>query len=99
MCSVGRRTAGGAGANLLTGQHGDAPVEGSFVGGANMRNRIYTFSGCGVPGRGMAQISSPNASVLVLGRALIYSDRDLPTAYDLSKQIQLSPLGRWQPEP
>jgi hypothetical protein len=35
----------------------------------------------------MMQISSPNNSVLVLGRVLVYSDSDLPTAYDLSKQI------------
>ena len=40
----------------------------------------------------MTQISSPNNSVLVLGRVLVYSDSDLSTAYDLSKQIQLTPL-------
>jgi hypothetical protein len=37
---------------------------------------------------------SPNNSVLVLGRVLIYSDRDLPSAYDLAKQIRFTPL--WQ---
>jgi hypothetical protein len=42
--------------------------------------------------QGMKQISSPNNSVLVIGRVLAYSDSDLPTAYDLSKQIQLTPL-------
>ena len=42
--------------------------------------------------QGMAQISSPNNSVLVLGRVLVKSDSDLPTAYDLTKQIQLTPL-------
>lgn len=41
---------------------------------------------------GMIQIASPNNSVLVLGRILVYSDSDLPTAYDLSKQIQIMPL-------
>ena len=41
---------------------------------------------------GMTQIASPNKSVLVLGRVLVESDRDLPTAYALSKQIQLTPL-------
>lgn len=41
---------------------------------------------------GMTQISSPNNSVLVLGRILVYSDSDLPTAYNLAKQIQLMPL-------
>jgi hypothetical protein len=42
--------------------------------------------------QGMKQLSSPNNSVLVLGRVLVYSDSDLSTAYDLSKQIQLTPL-------
>jgi hypothetical protein len=32
--------------------------------------------------------------VLVLGRVLVYSDRDLPTAYGLAKQIQLAPLSQ-----
>ena len=44
-----------------------------------------------VPG-GMTQISSPDNSVLVIGRVLVYSDRDLPTAYGLAKLIQLAPL-------
>jgi hypothetical protein len=30
--------------------------------------------------------------VLVLGRVLVENDRDLATAYELSKQIQLTPL-------
>jgi hypothetical protein len=46
---------------------------------------------------GMTQISSPNNSVLVIGRMLVYSDSDLSTAYDLAKQIQLTPLSGWQP--
>jgi len=49
-----------------------------------------------VPG-GMTQISSPNNSVLVVGRVLVYSEDDLSTAYDLSKQIQLTPLSDLQP--
>jgi hypothetical protein len=47
--------------------------------------------------RGMAVISSPNDSVLVLGRVFVASDSDLPTAYALSKQIQLVPLTTRQP--
>ena len=42
---------------------------------------------------GMTQISSPNNSVLVVGRILVYTDSDLSTAYDLSTQIQLAPAG------
>lgn len=40
----------------------------------------------------MSQISSPNNSVLVIGRVLVDNDSDLPIAYQLAKQIQLSPL-------
>ena len=41
---------------------------------------------------GMTRIASPNNSVLVLGRVLVYRDSDLPTAYGLAKQIHLTPL-------
>ncbi len=60
----------------------------------------YLISGPGWKGavpQGMAQISSPNNSVLLLGRVLVESDSDLPTAYGLSKQIQLTPLSQWPP--
>jgi hypothetical protein len=43
---------------------------------------------------GMKQISSPNNSVLVVGRVFVESDRDLPTAYNLAKQIRLTPLNQ-----
>ena len=46
---------------------------------------------------GVTQISSPNNSVLVFGRVLVESDSDLSAAYDLSKQIQLTPISGWQP--
>ena len=39
----------------------------------------------------MKQISSPHNSVFVIGRILVYSDSDLPTAYALTKQIQVVP--------
>ncbi len=40
----------------------------------------------------MTQIASPHNSVLVFGRVFVESDSDLPTAYGLAKQIQLTPL-------
>jgi hypothetical protein len=43
---------------------------------------------------GMKQISSPNNSVLVIGRVFVERDSDLSTAYGLAKQIQLTPLNR-----
>ena len=57
----------------------------------------YLITGPGWQGAapsGMTQISSPNNSVLVIGRVLVYSDSDLSTAYGLAKQIQLTPLNR-----
>jgi hypothetical protein len=60
----------------------------------------YLITGPGWKGQvpdGMKQIASPNNSVLVIGRVLVESDSDLPTAYDLSKQFQLTPLSQLQP--
>jgi hypothetical protein len=60
----------------------------------------YLITGPGWKGQvpsGMTHISSPNNSVLVLGRVLVENDSDLSIAYDLSKQIQLTPLSGWQP--
>jgi len=56
----------------------------------------YLISGPGWRGsvpQGMTRISSPNNSVLVLGRTLVESDADVSAAYALSKQIHLTPLG------
>ncbi len=60
----------------------------------------YLISGPGWKGavsQGMTQISSPNNSVLFIGRIFVESDSDLPTAYGFAKQIQLMPLSHWQP--
>jgi hypothetical protein len=40
----------------------------------------------------MFALVSPDNSVLVIGRVLVYSDTDVSTAYKLAKQIQLTPL-------
>ena len=52
----------------------------------------------GTAPQGMKQISSPDNSVLVIGRVLVESDSDTPTAYYLAKQIQLTPLSQWKPD-
>lgn len=57
----------------------------------------YFITGPGWKGaapQGVKQISSPNNLVLVLGRTLVESDSDLPTAYSLAKQIQLTTLNQ-----
>jgi hypothetical protein len=60
----------------------------------------YLITGPGWKGQvpaGIKQIASPDNSVLVIGRILVYSDSDLPTAYSLAKQIQLTLLNQWKP--
>jgi hypothetical protein len=42
--------------------------------------------------QGMGRVSPPNNAVLILGRALVESDSDVPVVYALTKQIQLKPL-------
>jgi hypothetical protein len=41
----------------------------------------------------MKQIASPDNSVLIVGRILVYGDSDLSTAHGLASQIQLTPFG------
>ncbi len=43
---------------------------------------------------GLTQISSPNNSVIVIGRVFVENDSDLPIAYGLAKQVQLVPLNQ-----
>jgi hypothetical protein len=55
----------------------------------------YLISGPGWKGtvsRGMSQIAAPNKSVLVVGRVMVESESDLSTAYEIAKQIRLTPL-------
>jgi hypothetical protein len=56
----------------------------------------YLLTGPGWTGtvpEGMTRISSPNRSVLAIGRVFVENDSDLPTAYGLAKQIRLVPFG------
>lgn len=41
---------------------------------------------------GMTQIAAPHNSALVIGRVFVESGSDLATAYELAKQMQLTPL-------
>jgi hypothetical protein len=57
----------------------------------------YLISGPGWKGtvpQGMTQIASPHNSAGVIGRVMVESDSDLPTAYGLASQIQLTRLSR-----
>jgi hypothetical protein len=42
----------------------------------------------------MARISSPNNSVVVIGRVFVANDGDLSIAYAIARQIQLVPLSQ-----
>jgi hypothetical protein len=46
----------------------------------------------GTVAQGLKQISSPHHSVLVIGRALVLSDKDVEAAYALTQQVQVAPL-------
>ncbi len=74
-------------------------VDFAYVGTRTTGTQVgdYLITGPGWNGtvpQGLKHISSPNNSVLVLGRVLVENDSDLSTAYGLSKQIQLTPLIR-----
>jgi hypothetical protein len=59
------------------------------------RTGDYLITGPGWQGQvpsGMEQVPSPNNAVLILGRVFVENDSDVPTAYGLAKQIQLTPL-------
>lgn len=72
---------------------GDASYVGQRTTGTQAGD--YLLSGPGWTGNlpaGTTQLSFSDNSVLVEGRVLVYNDSDLTTAYNLSKQIQLTPL-------
>ncbi|MBO0810991.1 MAG: DUF1254 domain-containing protein [Microlunatus sp.] len=57
----------------------------------------YVFSAPGWNGsipEGMTGIALPGRSALVVGRVFVASDSDIPAAYGLAKQMQLSALGQ-----
>ena len=59
----------------------------------------YLITGPSWKGRlpnGLQRVSSPNNSVLVVGRVFVENDSDLPTAYRLAQQIQLTAFSQWQ---
>jgi hypothetical protein len=59
----------------------------------------YLITGPGWKGTlpaGVKQIASPDNTVGLVGRTLVYSDSDLATAYGLARQIQVTPLSQWQ---
>jgi hypothetical protein len=48
----------------------------------------------GIIPSGMTQVSSPNRSLLVIGRIFVENDSDQPTAYALAKEIRVTSLGQ-----
>ena len=68
----------------------------AYVGKRTTGTAAGDFLVCG-PGwkgeapQGVSRIASPNNSALVIARVLVGSEDDIPEAYNLSKQIQLTP--------
>ncbi len=55
----------------------------------------YLITGPGWKGTvptGLTQLAASDNRLLVEGRVLVYNESDLSTAYNLSKQIQVTPL-------
>ncbi len=78
----------------------DFAYVGTRVTGTQAGDFLITGPGWkGTVPQGLQQISCPNNSVLVLGRALVYSDSDVAAVYALTKQIRLTPLSQFQPSP
>jgi len=46
---------------------------------------------------GVTRISSPSKSVFIIGRVLVESDSELPSAYESARAIRLTPLSAWNP--
>lgn len=76
-------------------------VDFAYVGtrttGTNAGDYLITGPGWhGAIPKAVTRISSPSNAVLVIGRALVERDSDMARVYDLSKQIRLVSLSRWQ---
>jgi hypothetical protein len=68
---------------------------GSRTTGTAASSHLITGPGwSGTVPRGMTQVASPNKAVLVVGRVFVADESDLPTAYDLARQIGLAPLAQ-----
>lgn len=75
----------------------DFAYVGTRTTGTQAGNFLITGPGWkGTVPQGMKEISSPNNSLLGIGRALVENDGDVETVYALTKQIQLTPLSQWQ---
>jgi len=67
----------------------------AYVGKRTTGTKAVDYLICGPRWKGdvpseVSQISSPNNSVLIIGRVLVENESDLPTAYSFSNQLQLS---------
>jgi hypothetical protein len=57
----------------------------------------YLITGPGWKGQvsaGLTRISAPRNSVLLVGRVFVENDSDIAAAYNLSKELQVKPLGQ-----
>jgi hypothetical protein len=71
----------------------DFAYAGRRTTGMEAGNYLVTGPGwSGTVPQGMKRISSPDNSVLVIGRVLVENDNDVTTVYNLSKQITLTPF-------
>lgn len=67
----------------------------AYVGKRTTGTKAGDYLICGPRWKGdvpseVSQISTPNNSVLIIGRVLVENESDLPTAYSFSNQLKLS---------
>lgn len=66
----------------------------AYVGKRTIGTKAWEYLICGpnwkgTLSEGFSKISSPNNSVFVIGRVLVYNEKDIPSAHELAKQIRL----------
>jgi hypothetical protein len=75
----------------------DFAYVGSRTTGTQAGNFLISGPGWhGTVPNGVTQIASPDNRVFLIGRVLVQNDSDVSTAYNLSIQMKLTPLGSWQ---
>jgi hypothetical protein len=76
----------------------DFAYVGSRTTGGQSGNFLINGPGWqGTVPNGVVQISSPDNSVLLIGRVLVQNASEVSIAYSLSVQIHLTALSQWQP--
>ena len=82
---------------LVDSRGTDFAYIGSRTTGGQAGNFLISGPGWhGTVPNGVAQITSPDNKVLLIGRVLVQNASEVSVAYNLSTQMRLTPLSQWQ---